>query len=139
MDRSINGKELTPDIIDGGAVALDDERFRRESAEKLVKTVENVGTMMVETAKTSKAMYRYIYIYMGVIIALVLLVVIGYIWSSGSLEKAYQNVFVPLDSNKVINCSFGDESIRFKKTDLESLYYFKQSINASCIIQNTQT
>ena len=123
-----------PEIMNKEYLALDDERFRRENTEKLVKTVESVGSCMVEAAKTSKAMYRYIYIYMGIIVALLVLVIIGYIWSYGTIQAAYQSLFVPLDGKKIVTCFYNEKNISFKKVDFESLYYFKQSLNASCSI-----
>lgn len=125
------------DLIDSPkkALALDDEELRRINSQKLVKTVEDVGKCMVEASKTSKAMYRYIYLYMGLALGLVFLLIIGYVWSTGGVLEAYQSLFVPLDTDKVVICFDGSKNISFKKVDFDNLYYFKQSVNTSCVIK----
>jgi len=121
-------------------LALDDEKLRRRNTQKLINTIEKAADLMIEGKKTTTAFTRYIYFIIIILGVLLILTGVGWIISSGGLDKAFENTFMPLDANKQIICYHGNESLRFKKTEMEEFKNFKEGFgeNINCSITSPQ-
>jgi hypothetical protein len=140
-DKKSNG--IIPSIDGKSSLALDDEAFRRQNTEKLVnllekgaETLSKGAELMVEGKKTSLAFTRYVYFFLVLISLLFLVSISGWVVSSGSLDKAFHNTYVPDDANKRVVCFMGLENMSFKKAEINQLYYYKAAFGnqTNCVI-----